>query len=110
MKIARTLIWWPRAADRLFGGLARIGGEGFRRELLLRGVRPPVASDTGKILGRSVAAISGRCVWGRLLARFAVRRRRRREVGSLVNMGEEQNPSARVRGRFEVWLVDWRRI
>ena len=62
MKIARTLIWWPRAADRLFGGLARIGGEGFRRELLLRGVRPPVASDTGKILGRRVAAISGRCV------------------------------------------------
>jgi hypothetical protein len=62
MKIARTLIWWSRAADTLFGGLVQIGGEGFRRELMLRGVRLAVASETGKILGRSVAAISGRCV------------------------------------------------
>ena|ERR1700746_3826242 len=49
MKIARTLIWWPRAADTLFGGLARIGGERFGRELMLTGVWPPVASDKGKI-------------------------------------------------------------
>ena len=59
MKIARTLIWWPRAADMLFGWVARIGPERFRGESRRGGVLAPIRSGEGKIWGGVLQSFLG---------------------------------------------------
>jgi hypothetical protein len=102
MKIARTLIWWPRAADTLFGGLVQIGGEGFRRELMRRGVRLARRVRNRQDFGEECCGH----FWevrlspspGKVCSAPVPRGQLSREHG------EEQNPSA-AGSKFD-WLID----